>query len=87
MPRKIEIYSTATCPFCYRAKKLLHGKGVEYQTIDVTNDPRARAEMTRRAHGRETVPQIFVDDVHIGDCDQIHALDARGELDRILGRG
>jgi glutaredoxin 3 len=87
MPRKIEIYATATCAYCYRAKKLLHAKGLEFTAIDVTGNAELRAEMTRRSGGRTTVPQIFVDGRHIGDSDEMSALDARGELDGILGLG
>jgi glutaredoxin 3 len=87
MPRKIEIYATATCPYCYRAKKLLHAKGVEFAAIDVTGNAELRAEMARRSGGRTTVPQIFVDSRYIGDSEAIDAMDARGELDVILGLG
>ena len=83
--KKIEIYTTMFCPFCSRAKKLLNNKGVDYKEIDVTVDGALREEMTRRANGAYTVPQIFVDGDHIGDSDQIHMLDAKGKLDHILG--
>ncbi len=83
MPR-IEIYTTLFCPFCIRAKRLLRRKGLDYEEIDVTMKPNARARMRERAGGAHTVPQIFVDGKHIGDCDRIHELDARGELDPLL---
>jgi len=83
MPR-IEIYTTLFCPFCIRAKRLLRRKGLDYEEIDVTMKPNARAGMRERAGGAHTVPQIFVDGKHIGDCDRIHELDARGELDPLL---
>jgi len=81
---KIEIYTTLFCPFCIRAKRVLRKKGVAYDEIDVTMKPGGRAKMRERAGGAHTVPQIFVDGKHIGDCDRIHALDAEGELDKLL---
>lgn len=72
------------CPFCSRAKKLLKMKGVDFTEIDVTIDGSKRSEMMTRANGAYTVPQIFVDGKHVGDCDHIYQLDARGELDSIL---
>lgn len=83
MPR-VEIYSSPFCPYCHRAKALLDRKGVKYEEIDVVAEPSRRAEMTKRAGGHHTVPQIFVDGEHIGDCDGIHAMDRRGQLDPIL---
>jgi len=80
-----EIYTTALCPFCYRAKKLLKEKGVDFDEIDVTFDPAGRAEMTRRA-GSRSVPQVFVDGLHVGDCDAIYALERVGKLNSILGK-
>lgn len=81
---KVEVYSSAFCPFCYRAKKLLNAKGVAFEEIDVMMNPSRKAEMVERAGGRTSVPQIFVDDQYLGDCDGIHALEARGELDARL---
>ena len=83
--KKIEIYTTMFCPFCSRAKKLLNSKGVKYEEVDVTMAGDLREEMTRRAKGAHTVPQIFVDGDHIGDSNYIHMLDANGKLDKILG--
>lgn len=80
----IEIYTSPFCPFCHRAKALLKTKGVPFKEIDVMMSPRKRAEMTERSHGRETVPQIFVDGQHIGDCTEIHQMDAAGKLDAAL---
>lgn len=80
----IEIYSTKTCPYCVRAKQLLDRKGAEYVVYDVTGDQDARDKMTERAGGIHTVPQIFINDVHYGGCDELHALDADGKLDVIL---
>lgn len=83
MPQ-IVIYTTATCPYCRAAKHLLDFKKVAYQEIPVDGDPAKRAEMSRLAEGRTTVPQIFIDGRPIGGCDDLHALEAAGELDRLL---
>lgn len=84
---KVEIYTTQTCPYCLRAKHLLTTKGVAFQEYDVGGDAALRAAMTERAEGRRTVPQIFIDDRPVGGCDDLHALDAAGRLDSLLGRG
>ena len=76
--KKIEIYTTPFCPYCARAKSLLQKKGVPFEEIDVMMAPAKRKEMAERAGGASTVPQIFADGVHIGDCDGIHTLDVRG---------
>jgi glutaredoxin 3 len=81
---KIEIYTTSTCPYCYRAKSLLNAKKAPFIEIDVSRDPALRAKMTARANGKHTVPQIFIDDQHIGGCDDLHDLDDSGELDPLL---
>lgn len=80
----VEIYTTPTCPYCVRAKRLLDSKGVAYREIDVSRDPALRDAMTKRAGGRHTVPQIFIDDEHVGGCDDLHSLEAAGELDPML---
>ena len=80
----IEIYTKAFCPYCTRAKRLLADKGVEVQEYDITMGGPQRQEMIQRANGRTTVPQIFVDDRHLGGFDDIAALDARGGLDPLL---
>lgn len=80
---RITIYTTPFCGYCARAKKLLTQKGVAFDEIDVMMDPDKRAEMEQRS-GRHTVPQIFVNDKHIGDSDEIHALEREGKLDPIL---
>lgn len=79
----IEIYTKATCPFCHRAKALLQSKGAPFNEIAIDNDPKKREEMIERS-GRTTVPQIFIDGQHIGGCDDLHALDAKGGLDPLL---
>lgn len=82
---KIEVYATATCPYCHRARALLDKKGLSYELIDVGRAPERRAEMTRRAAGRRTVPQIFIDGTGIGGSDDLHALEQAGKLDAMLG--
>ena len=81
---KVEIYSSLLCGYCWAAKRLLRKKGVDYEEINVTLRPGRRAEMMRRANGRHTVPQIFIDGEHVGGCDDLHALDRAGGLDAKL---
>lgn len=82
---KVEIYTKFLCGFCHRAKNLLDAKGVEFDEFDITMDADKRAEMLQRAHGRHTVPQIFIDGAHIGGSDDLAALEADGKLDPLLG--
>ena len=82
---KVEIYTTMFCPYCARAKSLLEKKGVRYINIDVMEDTAKRDEMVARSGGRTTVPQIFIDDEHIGGFDDLSALDQAGKLDPKLG--
>lgn len=82
---EVVIYTTPFCPYCARAKRLLDGKGVAYEEIDLYAQPARRREMVERAEGRTTVPQIFIDGVPYGGSDDIHALDREGKLDPILG--
>jgi len=80
----IEIYTRSTCGYCHSAKRLLAGKGVSFTEYDIGREPARRDEMMQRAPGRFTVPQVFVDGRHIGDCTEIHALDRAGRLDPLL---
>ena len=82
---RIEIYSKFMCSYCFRAKKLLQGKGSEFEEYDISMGGPKRAEMIQRANGRTTVPQIFIDDRHIGGFDDLAALDRAGKLDPLLG--
>ena len=82
---EVVIYSSLFCGYCARAKKLLESKGVSYQDIDVAAEPKRKPEMIERAGGRTTVPQIFIDGRHVGGCDDLHALEAEGKLDPLLG--
>jgi glutaredoxin 3 len=84
MAAKVEIYTWRTCPFCIRAKSLLTRKGVEFTEYTIDGDEDARDKMSQRANGKRSVPQIFINDTHIGGCDDIHSLDAEGKLDGLL---
>ena len=81
---KIEIYTKAFCGYCFRAKGLLGSKNAAFEEYDITTGGPKRQEMLARANGRTTVPQIFINDRHIGGSDDLAALDARGELDALL---
>lgn len=81
---KVIIYTTQFCPYCVQAKRLLKQKGVAFEEIDVSNNAELRRGMVEKAGGRMTVPQIFVNDKWIGDCDGIYALDRQGQLDALL---
>ncbi len=81
---RVEIYTKMFCGYCSSAKRLLAGKGVEVEEYDITLGGPKRAEMLQRANGRSSVPQIFIDDVHVGGCDDLHALDHDGKLDPML---
>jgi glutaredoxin 3 len=83
MPQVV-MYTTMICPYCMRAKHLLQRKGVEYEEIRVDRDMEQMHIMIERSR-RHTVPQIFIDDHHVGGFDDLATLDARGELDRLLG--
>lgn len=81
---KVLMYATEYCPYCRRAEALLKAKGVaNIDKIDVDLEPRLRAEMMRKS-GRRTVPQIWIDERHIGGCDDLYELDADGKLDALL---
>lgn len=86
MPR-IVIYTSAYCPYCSMAKQLLGRKGVMFDEISVDGQPALRAEMRSKAGGRNTVPQIWIGDRHIGGCDDLYDLDGRGALDPLLATG
>lgn len=82
---KVEIYTKFLCPYCHRAVALLRSKGVDFDEIDITMSPALRQAMIQRANGRSTVPQIFIDEQHIGGSDDLAALDRSGKLDPLLG--
>ena len=77
------MYLTAACPFCQSADRLLQQKGVAVEKIRVDLEPARRAEMIRKS-GRRTVPQIWIDGLHVGGCDDLYALERAGELDPLL---
>ncbi|MBW4537847.1 MAG: glutaredoxin 3 [Myxacorys chilensis ATA2-1-KO14] len=83
----VEIYTWQTCPYCIRAKLLLRWKGVKFTDYKIDGDGAARVRMANRANGRRTVPQIFINDQHIGGCDELYALDREGKLDLMLSEG
>lgn len=83
---QVIIYVTPVCPYCVRAKSLFDKLGVPYTIIDVSTDDALRQEMVERAGGRTSVPQIFIDDAHIGGCDDLYALHKAGNLDKYLAR-
>ncbi len=80
----IEIYTSPFCGFCYRAKLILNDKGVDYIEVDIISQPKRHSEMIGRAGGLQTVPQIFIDNQHIGGCDELYELEAKDKLDSIL---
>ncbi|ACK71699.1 glutaredoxin 3 [Gloeothece citriformis PCC 7424] len=84
MSANVEIYTWSSCPFCIRAKALLSKKGVDFTEYCIDGDEQARTEMAQRSHGRRSLPQIFIDDQHIGGCDDLYALDRNGQLDPLL---
>lgn len=76
---RVKIYTTSSCPFCIRAKRLLEARGIPFEEIDVGSDDALREEIIQRT-GRRTVPQIFVDERSIGGFEELAALDAAGKL-------
>jgi glutaredoxin 3 len=83
MTAQVTMYTTSWCPYCERARQLLAEKGVPFEEINVEGNPEVRAQMIERS-GRHTVPQIFIGSTHVGGCDELHALEAQGALDRLL---
>lgn len=81
---KVEVYSGDFCPYCVRAKSLLKKKGVDFTEYNVQKEGDKRAEMLDRSNGARTIPQIFINDRHVGGCDELYALERRGELDSWL---
>lgn len=82
---KVEIYTRDFCGYCARAKALLTSKGVAFEEFNSTANPEYRQQMLDRANGGRTFPQIFINDRHVGGCDDLHALDRDGKLDPMLG--
>ena len=84
MDKKIIIYTKSYCPYCVKAKQLLKNKNINFTEIDITNNQSLIEEMLLKSSGRKTVPQIFIDDFHVGGCDDLYAFNDKGELDKIL---
>jgi len=82
----VEIYTWQTCPYCIRAKMLLWWKGVNFTEYKIDGDGAARVKMAERANGRRTVPQIFINNQHIGGCDDLYELDTKGQLDPLIAQ-
>jgi len=80
----IEIYSGDFCPYCMQAKSLLKKKSLEFTEYNVQKDPKRRTEMLERTAGARSIPQIFINDRHVGGCDELYALEKKGELDSWL---
>ena len=81
---KVEVYSGDFCPYCVRAKSLLKKKGIDFTEYNVQKESDKRIEMLDRSNGARTIPQIFINDRHVGGCDELYALERRGELDSWL---
>ena len=86
MSAKVLMYCTAACPFCQSAERLLLSKGATIDKVRVDREPERRAEMTQKAGGRRTVPQIWIGERHVGGCDDLYELERRGELDPLLNK-
>lgn len=83
---KVEIYTKGHCPYCHRAKALLAQKGVAFEEIPIDGDSTLRQVMIDRANGGYTVPQIFINDTHVGGCDDLFALESQQKLDALLAQ-
>lgn len=82
--KNVVIYTRQFCGYCVKAKRLLAEKGIRFHEIDATDSPAKRSEMMQKAKGRSTFPQIFIGDLHVGGCDELHALERAGKLDPLL---
>ena len=87
MDKEILIYSSYNCGYCDRAKKLLEEKNISYREINIQDDPAEREVMLKKANGRRTVPQIFINEVHIGGFQELHKLVIEGNLEKYLSNG
>ena len=86
MRANVEIYTWATCPYCIRAKLLLWWKGVKFTEYKIDGNEEARSIMAQRANSKRSVPQIFINDLHLGGCDDLYELDSQGKLDPLLSQ-
>ncbi|MDE0761978.1 MAG: glutaredoxin 3 [Planktomarina sp.] len=80
----VELYTSPFCGYCIAAKRLLSKKGISFLEVDLSLEPSRRSEMLSRAHGKHTVPQIFINNQHVGGCDELYELDQSGELVTML---
>ena len=83
---KVVMYATGYCPYCVRAEQLLRSKNVAVEKIMIDSDPAQTEVMLQRSGGRRTVPQIFIDDYHVGGCDDLYALDRAKKLEPLLAK-
>ena len=81
---KVEIYTWDNCPYCQKTIQLFDSKSIKYIRYRVDNDDSAREKMALRANGKRSVPQVFINDKHIGGCDDTHVLDEKGELEKLV---
>jgi glutaredoxin 3 len=86
MTQKVKVYTAGNCCYCHMAKELLRRKGAAFDEVDLTGRPDLREDLSQRAGGRRTVPQIWIGDVYVGGCDDLHALDRSGKLDTLLSQ-
>ncbi len=82
---KIDVYTSVSCPYCIRAKSLLKSKGVQFNELIIDGNPELIAESVKRSDGMRTVPQIFIENYHVGGYDDLSTLDQIGKLDSLLG--
>ena len=81
--KKVLIYTTGTCPFCVKAKRLLDRRGIDYEERRIDKNPELALEARQKSGGRLTVPQIFIGEYHVGGCDELYALDSENKLDQV----
>jgi glutaredoxin 3 len=82
--QKVKVYTAGNCCYCHMAKDLLRRKGADFEEIDLTGRSDLRADLRARAGGRNTVPQIWIGEVHVGGCDDLFDLERLGKLDALL---
>jgi glutaredoxin 3 len=82
--KQVKIYTTGICPYCIKAKRLLDKKGVEYEDLRIDLNPEKAFDAVEKSGGLRTVPQIFIDDYHVGGCDELYALEKDNGLDSLL---
>ena len=82
--KDVVLYTTNFCPYCVKAKRLLEKKGAEYEELRIDINSELREKMLAKSNGRKTVPQIFIDDFHVGGCDELYDLERDEKLDSLL---